>query len=301
MHFKDLSLFYDHEDILDSIDYMVDNISKYKNEVIDVNKDVVDKIHDKFLMDKKCDVAFLNKKIEVYLQPIYSNEDCAFTAAEALVRLIDEDGNLIYPKSFVEEMEKDGRIIELGKIVFEDICKFISENDMDKLGLHYIEVNLSAIQCMQENLADTYISIMEKYKIKPKYINLEITETAKSTRNTLLKNMDILKEYGVSFSLDDFGTGNSNLNYIVEMPVDIVKFDKDMVDSYFEDRIALYVMNSTINMIKGLGHKIVFEGIEELEQLNQIQLMNVDYIQGYYYSKPIDKESFIKFIISNKK
>ena len=301
MHFKDLSLFYDHEDILDSIDYLVDNISNYKNEVIDVNNDVVNKIHDKFLMDKKCDMAFLNKKIEVYLQPIYSNEDSAFTAAEALVRLIDENGSLIYPKSFVEEMEKDGRIIELGKIVFEDICKFISENNMEELGLHYIEVNLSAVQCMQENLADTYINIMEKYKIKPKHINLEITETAKSTRNTLLKNMDILKNYGVSFSLDDFGTGNSNLNYIVEMPVDIVKFDKDMVDSYFEDRIALYVMNSTINMIKGLGHKIVFEGIEELEQLNQIQLMNVDYIQGYYYSKPIDKESFIKFIISNKK
>lgn len=299
LHFRDLSLFYDEKDIINSIDYLINNMSKYKNEIIDVNSDTVSKIHDKFIMDKKCDLAFSNRKIEVYYQPIYSNEDSSFTAAEALVRLRDEDDNLIYPTSFVLEMEKDGRLVELGKIVFEKVCKFISENDMEKLGLHYIEVNLSAIQCMQEDLAISYINIMKKYKIDSKYINLEITETAKSTRKNLLRNMEILKNYGVSFSLDDFGTGNSNLNYIVEMPIDIVKFDKDMVDSYFEDKIALYVMNSTINMIKGLGHKIVFEGIEELDQLNQIKIMNVDYVQGYYYSKPIDKEAFIRFIIKN--
>lgn len=301
LYFRDITLFYDYKDIIASIDYLINNIANYKKEVIDVNSELVDTIHNKFIMDKKCDYAFLNKNIEVYYQPIYSNNNSSFTAAEALVRLKDEDNNLIYPSSFIEEMEKDGRIVDLGKMVFEEVCKFISENDMEKLGLHYIEVNLSAVQCMQENLASVYITVMEKYNINPKYINLEITETAKSTRFNLIKNMEILKEYGVSFSLDDFGTGNSNLNYIVEMPVDIVKFDKNMVDSYFEDKIALYVMNSTINMIKGLGHKIVFEGIEEQDQLNQIKLMDVDYVQGYYYSKPIDKEEFVRFIYKNNK
>ena len=301
LYFKDITLFHDNKDILDAINYLINNIANYKKELIDVNEELVEEIHNKFIMDKKCDLAFLNKSFEVYYQPIYSNNNSSFTAAEALVRLKDEDGNLIYPTSFIEEMEKDGRIVDLGKMVFEEVCKFISENDMEKLGLHYIEVNLSAVQCMQENLAANYITIMEEYKINPKYINLEITETAKSTRFNLIKNMEILKEYGVSFSLDDFGTGNSNLNYIVEMPVDIVKFDKNMVDSYFEDKIALYVMNSTINMIKGLGHKIVFEGIEEQDQLNQIKLMDVDYVQGYYYSKPINKEEFVRFIYKNNK
>jgi EAL domain-containing protein (putative c-di-GMP-specific phosphodiesterase class I) len=196
-------------------------------------------------------------------------------------------------------MEADGRIIELGRIVFEDVCKFISENNMDELKLRYIEVNLSAVQCMQEDLASSYIEIMKKYKIDPKYINLEITETAQSTKSILLKNMALLKEYGVSFSLDDFGTGNSNLNYVIEMPVEIVKFDKGMVNSYFENKIASFVMNSAINMVKGLGYKIVFEGIQEETQIELLKKLDVDYIQGFFYSKPITQADFINFIRSN--
>ena len=258
-------------------------------------------IHKIFEMRKKCDIAFSKRKIEVYFQPIYSNNELSFTSAEALVRLKDEDGKLIYPGDFIEDMEADGRIIELGQIVFEEVCKFISENDMEKLGLHYIEVNLSAVQCMQENLAITYINIMKKYKVDPKYINLEITETAHSTRKTLLRNMNTLTKFGVSFSLDDFGTGNSNLNYVIEMPVNIVKFDKTMVNSYFENKIASFVMNSAVDMIKGLGHKIVFEGIEEEIQIDQLKILKVDYIQGYFYSKPIDKLKFVDFIKKNNK
>lgn len=297
--FRDISLFFDAQDIIKSLNYIVNNKKFDTHQIIDVDKDVANKIHKKFIMDKKCDVAFFKRNVEVFYQPIYSNNDLSFTSAEALVRLRDEDGNLIYPGDFIEEMEKDGRIVELGKLVFEDVCKFISENDMEKLGLHYIEVNLSAVQCMQEDLAMSYIQIMKKYDLNPKYINLEITETAQSTREILLKNMKILREYGVSFSLDDFGTGNSNLNYIVEMPVDIVKFDKNMVNSYFENRIASFVMNSTIDMIKGLGHKIVFEGVEKESQIQEVKQMRVDYVQGYFYSKPIDKFAFITFVIEN--
>jgi len=301
IYFKDISLFYNARDVLDSIEFIVKRSKYIDKRVVEVTKKMVEEIHKKFIMDKKCDLAFSKRNIEVYYQPIYSNNDLSFTSAEALVRLKDDEGKLIYPGDFIEEMERDGRIVELGKIVFEDVCKFISENDMEKLGLHYIEVNLSAVQCMQEKLASSYISIMKKYKVNPKYINLEITETAQSNRKTLLKNMATLKEYGVSFSLDDFGTGNSNLNYIVEMPIQIVKFDKNMVNSYFENRIASFVMNYTIEMIKGLGHKIVFEGVEEENQINQVKDMKVDYVQGYFYSKPIDKLAFLDFIENNNK
>ena len=301
IHYEDISLFYDRKDILSSINYLLTRSKSHDQKIIEVNKALAYEIHKKFQMDQKCDVAFSKRSFEVFYQPIYSNLDLSFTAAEALVRLKDDDGNLIYPSDFIEEMEKDGRIIELGRLVFENVCEFISKNNMEALGLHYIEVNLSAVQCMQENLAVSFIEIMERYNVDPKYINLEITETAQSTRNILIKNMKILRDYGVSFSLDDFGTGNSNLNYIVEMPVEIVKFDKNMVNSYFENRIASYVMNSTIDMIKGLGHKIVFEGIEEELQINQVRSMKVDYVQGYFYSKPIDQYAFVEFIVKYNK
>ena len=298
-YFNDVHLMYDTLDCLNVISHLIQNMNKFNDQITFVSKEIVDDIHQIFEIQKKSDIAFMKKKIEVYLQPIYSNSELSFTAAEALVRLIDDEGNLIYPANFIETMEADGRIIELGRIVFEDVCKFISENNMEELKLKYIEVNLSAVQCMQEDLASSYIEIMEKYKIDPKYINLEITETAQSTKSILLKNMAKLKEYGVSFSLDDFGTGNSNLNYVIEMPVEIVKFDRSMVNSYFENKIASFVMNSAINMVKGLGHKIVFEGIQEQEQIELIKDLDVDYIQGYFYSRPINKEDFINFIRTN--
>ena len=299
IEYKNIYLFNDSQDILKSFDYILDNNVSYDNDIITVTVELAKNIHKKFEIEKKCDIAFSNGRIELFLQPIYSIASLKFKSAEALVRLKDEEGNLIYPADFIEDMERDGRIVELGRIVFEKVCKFIDDNDMEELGLDYIEVNLSQVQCMQENLAKTYIDIMEKYQINPKYINLEITETAQSTRSTLLKNMEKLNKYGVSFSLDDFGTGNSNLNYVIEMPVKIVKFDKNMVNSYFENRIASFVMNSAIDMIKGLGHKIVFEGIETKEQIEKVKNLKVDYIQGYYYSKPIDVNSFISFIRTN--
>ena len=198
-------------------------------------------------------------------------------------------------------MERNGKIIELGKYVFEDVCRFISENNIEALGLHYIEVNLSIVQCIQDNFVDTFLEIKDKYNINPKNINLEITETGASSKSILLNNMNILKEHGFSFSLDDFGTGNANLNYIVEMPVEIVKFDKTMVSSYFNNGTASYVMNSAISMIKGLGYKIVFEGIETEEQIKVTKQIDIEYVQGYYYSKPIPKEEFITFIQDNNR
>lgn len=299
LYFNDLSLYYDSNDFIDVMDYINTTSNIIEKHVIEITSEMVENAHNKFKMRQKSDKALANKKVLVYFQPIYSNVDSKFTSAEALVRLLDEDNNLIYPGDFIEDMERDGKIVELGRIVFEDVCKFISENDMEKLGLHYIEVNLSPIQCMQDGFADSYIDIIKKYNVEPKYINLEITETGQIPKVLLLKNMEKLKDYGFAFSLDDFGTGNSNLNYIVEMPVEIVKFDKTMVTSYFNNEIASYVMNSTINMIKGLGYRIVFEGIETYEQTKAVKEIEVEYIQGYYFSKPIPQNEFIDFILKN--
>ena len=107
--------------------------------------------------------------------------------------------------------------------------------------------------------------------------------------------MKKLMDYGVTFSLDDFGTGHSNLNYIAEMPVDIVKFDRGMTQSYFNSKKAQYVMNAAISMINGMKLKIVSEGIENKEQFEIIKDL-VDYIQGFFFSKPLPQENFVEFV-----
>lgn len=235
--------------------------------------------------------------ITVYYQPIYSNKEDRFTSAEALVRITDEDGRVVPPYDFVWIAEKNGMMLRLGEVIFEKVCQFIQRENPAQYGIRYIEVNLSAIQCAYERFADNYIAIMERYGVRPDFINLEITETAAmGAKKIVLANMQKLIDYGVSFSLDDFGTGQSNLNYIVDMPVQIVKFDRTMINSYFENGKAKYVMDAAMHMIQGMELEIVAEGIETKEQYDTMRTLDISYIQGYYFSKPIPEQEFLKFI-----
>ncbi len=236
-------------------------------------------------------------QLEVFYQPIYSTWDGSFTSAEALVRIREEDGSVLPPGLFIPLAETNGMILRIGEIVFEKVCIFLKKHPPEELGLHYIEVNLSVVQCGYEHLADDYISIMEQYAIDPGWINLEITESASlATKKTLLENMHKLIEYGVKFSLDDFGTGQSNLNYIIDMPVEIVKFDREMTSAYFANGKARYVMEAAMQMIRGLQLAIVSEGIEDQDQFDAMADLDIAYIQGFFFSKPLPENEFVEFL-----
>lgn len=251
-------------------------------------------------MELMLDQAMKEDRIEVFYQPIYATREHRFVSAEALVRMRDTNGQLVAPASFIPVAERNGDIIQLGEIVFDKVCRFFTEEQLERYGLHYIEVNLSVVQCGYKQLADDYIRIMEKYRMHPDCINLEITESASmSAKKTILGNMRRLREYGVHFSLDDFGTGQSNLNYIVEMPVDIVKFDREMSQAFFRDEKAQYVMNAAMQMIQGMQLKIVSEGIEDKQQYLEMEKLGIDYIQGYYFSKPLPEKEFLEFLHKN--
>lgn len=263
-----------------------------------VNEELVSRIKEEKRIIDLINGALNNDRVEVWYQPIYSTKERKFTAAEALVRIRDENRNLIFPGEFIGVAENSGIINKLGEEVFRKVCRYISGNNLSKLGLKYVEVNLSVIQCGYENLADDYIGIMEKNNVSPEMINLEITESASlDTKNVLLRNMEKLIDFGVSFSLDDFGTGQSNLNYIIDMPVEIVKFDREMTNAYFAKDKARYIMDAAMNMIHGMDLDIVIEGVETEEQLHTMEELNVGYIQGFYFSKPLPEAEFMRFIV----
>ncbi len=246
--------------------------------------------------------ALTDDRIEVFYQPIYSTKEQKFVSAEALVRMRDKAGALVPPSDFIPVAESNGMILELGETVFRKVCRFFVEQRLEQYGIHYIEVNLSVVQCAYQGLSEDFIAIMKEYGVDPKYINLEITESASlSAKQLLLENMERLIDYGVHFSLDDFGTGQSNLNYIVDMPVDIVKFDREMSQAFFKDEKAKYVMNAAMQMIQGMELQIVSEGIEEAGQYEAMEKMNIDYIQGFYFSKPLPEKEFLEFIIDKCK
>ena len=251
-------------------------------------------------MEQLISDAIINDRLEVWYQPIYSTELRRFASAEALVRIRRENGELVPPADFIPIAESNGSILKVGETVFRKVCEFLNKSEIDKHGISYIEINLSVVQCAYEKLAEDYISIMADYGISPKLINLEITESASmNAKKTLLENMKRLTSYGVNFSLDDFGTGQSNLDYIVDMPVDIVKFDKGMTSAYFENGKAKYIMDAAMSMIQGMNLKIVSEGIETEEQFKVMNDLGINYIQGYYFSKPLSADEFMKFIIKN--
>ena len=267
----------------------------------EVDFDFVEQMRKEKSMEQMLDEAMKEDRIEVFYQPIFSTRAKKFVSAEALVRMRDRDGNLVPPGAFIAVAEANGKILQLGEIVFEKVCRFFTKEQLEQYGLHYIEVNLSVVQCGYPGLADDYIGIMEKYQINPRYINLEITESASmAAKKTLLENMRRLMEYGVCFSLDDFGTGQSNLNYIVDMPVNIVKFDREMSQAFFQDEKAKYVMNAAMQMIHGMKLKIVSEGIETEEQYLAMEELSIDYIQGYYFSKPLPEAAFLAFLQSRQ-
>lgn len=266
-----------------------------------VDMDFVEQMRKEKRMEQMLEEAMKEDRIEVFYQPIFSTAEKKFVSAEALVRMRDRDGNLVPPGVFVSVAEANGKILQLGEIVFKKVCRFFTRERLEQYGLHYVEVNLSVVQCGYPGLAEEYMGIMEKYQINPQYINLEITESASlAAKKTLLENMHRLMEYGVHFSQDDFGTGQSNLNYIVDMPVSIVKFDREMSQAFFRDEKAKYVLNAAMQMIHGMKLKIVSEGIETEEQYRAMEELSIDYIQGYYFSRPLPEAAFLEFLRSRQ-
>lgn len=287
-------VFSDMEELFRFLTFVRTECRDIKGRMISAQEEMIAKYQSQSLIEHEITDALLEDRVEVFLQPIYSNEEQRVTSAEALVRIRKRDGELMSPGVFIPVAEDNGQILELGERVFEKVCYFLKNTDMIKKGIHYVEVNLSVVQCEKVDLAERLISIIEKYQIDPGLINLEITETASiRARQILLENMKKLIDYGFSFSLDDFGKGESNLMYMVEMPVSIVKLDYDMSKAFFQSEKARHVVRAVVNMVHGMKLKLVAEGIETKEEAQSMYEEGIDYIQGYYYSKPLPIQEFL--------
>lgn len=238
--------------------------------------------------------ALKNDKMYVVYQPIFSVEKQRYTTAEALVRLENKESEYIGPDEFIPVAEKNGLILQIGEYVFRKVCELIIKEKIWEKGIEYIHVNLSVIQCMQEKLYDQLFKIMDEYDLDYKYINLEVTETTAIASSEMLKaNMEKMIDKKINFSLDDFGSGFSNMSTLVEYPFHTIKIDKSIIDSAFKDEKAKTILSNTIKMVKQLNMEIVAEGVESENQVKELQEMGCNFIQGYYYSKPLLKEDFL--------
>jgi len=254
--------------------------------------------------DKKIDSivkrALDDGLLEVYYQPIYNPEKGRFVSCEALLRLRDPHLGFISPAVFMPVAERNGKVIEIDAFVLDSVCKMLSETDATDHGLEYVEVNLSVVDCIQANLADNILRTLNRYGIDSKQINFEVTETfSEGITSAMEENIDKLMAKGIHFSMDDFGTGYSNIARIASLPVDLFKLDKSIVQSAFESETSYMVMINIVKIIKSLGKEIVAEGVETEEQAKQIIRVGCDNIQGFYYARPMPKDSFLEFLRNN--
>lgn len=244
--------------------------------------------------------AIRTEGIEMYYQPIYSAVKGDFHSAEALVRLRDMNSiGFVSPEEFIRIAEKEHLILQLEDIILRKICRFIKEAKLEELGIKYIEVNLSGNQCMQEDLYAQLQGLIEEYGISPDFINFEVTETAAiGDSRCLSRNMEEMKNFGSTFALDDYGSGASNLQYLVDYPFEIVKLDKSIVWTHFRETNPKTrpVLPLSIRMLREMDVLIVAEGVEYEEEKEGLIRMGVQYLQGYYFSKPIGEKEFLQFL-----
>lgn len=236
------------------------------------------------------DIAIESDMVEVFLQPIVDSRTCRTVAAEALARLRDKDGRMIPPALFIPVAEKNGYINLLGEQVLRKVCAFIRDYRMNEAGLQWINVNLSPIQCMHSDLPHRFSSVLQEYGVQASQIHLEITEEAMINYAKQERQIEKLLDYGFQICLDDYGSGFSNLHQVKKFSFSNIKLDMKIVWDYIRDRDAL--LPALIQAFKQLGFSITAEGVETKEMADAMAGIRCDYLQGYYFSKPLPMDAF---------
>ena len=238
--------------------------------------------------------ALESKEFVIYYQPKISTQDDKITEAEALVRWF-RNGKLIPPNDFIPIFEKNRFIIKLDKYIFEEVCKDLNDWKQKNVKVPMISINISKEHFYEEEFIKEFVDIAKKYNIDPKEIELEITESATLNSNIdVIKIMNNIKKYGFRISLDDFGTGTSTLGMLQNMPIDTLKIDKIFVDKIDFNNTDKNIIEYIVYIAKKLNLKTVAEGVENENQVNYLKSIECDMLQGYYYSKPVSKGTFLQ-------
>ncbi len=290
------SVFHNKEDLIRAIDYAIAQAKSIgKGQFFEMDGKSSGNLQRRTAIEQTMMRSIESGYFEVYYQPIYDIKQKRIHSMEALARLNVPVYGFISPEEFIRIAEQNGTIVQIGMLVLEDVCRFIKEYDLQEKGIEFVEVNLSVVQCMKETIYRDIREMLKRYDIPPTMINLEITESAAAySEQLLIRNMARLSLMDVTFSLDDYGSGYSNIQYLVDLPFSIVKIDKYIIWAAMKKVSSRKVIENTIAMFKDINLKIVAEGIENLEMIQMLTDMGADYLQGYFFSKPVPKEEFIK-------
>lgn len=271
--------------------------SYIKHEIAIYDEKLHAEVMRKHMIESQMYSALENHEFKVFIQPKLNLNTEHIGGAEMLVRWIPNNGNMFFPNEFIPLFENNGFINKLDFYMYEEIFKKINDWLAEGKNIPTISINVSRVSLKDPSFVHRFIELTKKYAIPPHLVELELTENIFfENLDKLLYILNELRKYGFSISIDDFGTGYSSLNLVQVLPVDILKLDKGFfLKNELSDKAKTIVLN-IINLAKGLGLKIIAEGVENEEQVDFLKETKCDMIQGYYFYKPIPVYEFEQLI-----
>ena len=236
--------------------------------------------------------AMTEDLFEVYYQPIYSTKERKFVSVETLSRLYHPTLGWINPELFIDIATKDGQIYDLMPMQLHKICRFVR-----KCQACSIKINLTPSEIVKEGYIKKLLEIINSYELDYKLFEFEVTESAATEYSSeLMHCIKILQEKGIKLCLDDFGSGYANLNGVLSLPFSIIKMDRSLLQDITVNEVRATFYYSMIKTLHALNYKIVAEGVETKEEADLLTKWGIDYIQGYYYSKPLNEKECIDLL-----
>lgn len=244
-------------------------------------------------LENRFESAISNKEFVAYFQPKYDVKIEKIVGAESLVRWINSDGSMVMPGDFIPLYERDGLIVRLDEYIFRHVCEFQRELMEKGQELLPISVNLSRASIHYIGVVDRYVEIVKETGIPFSCVPIELTETATLNNVKIRDFTERLVNAGFALHMDDFGSGYSSLITLSELPFNTLKIDKSLIDCIGQQKGRM-VVQQVIILAHGLGMNVIAEGVETAEQVELLREMECDDIQGFYYSRPLPREEFIK-------
>ncbi|WP_281557326.1 phosphodiesterase [Thalassomonas sp. RHCl1] len=285
------------EDLMKFIDLSAYNGKKNnKNTIQFYSQSMRDTSHQLIQLEHELRLAIQNNELELYLQPIVDLAKSTITKAEALIRWNHPTKGLIGPDKFIPVAEKSDLIIAMGEWVIQRTCQMVKK--LTKLGYRIkISMNLSSAQVTDNSLFSYLHSCVEKYKVDPCLLEVEVTEGVLvddySVANKLLSKV---RTIGMSVSVDDFGTGYSSLSYLKQLPLDFLKIDRSFINDIVTDDNDKAIVRAVIALAHNLNLCVIAEGVETKEQLHFLTDNSCNSVQGYLFSRPVQFKNFVELL-----
>jgi len=251
-------------------------------------------LYNRKFIEENMQSAITDRQFLMYLQPKYSIAKNEIIGAEALVRWNHPEKGMIYPNQFIPIIEENGFIRQVDYYIWAEACHFIKKCEDAGFKSCPVSVNVSRIHLKDDECIQILSNMIREYGISKKLLELEITETA-DDQQISLKALQ-LKEEGFTLLMDDFGSGYSSLNILLETPFDVIKLDKKFIENMMLSGKGRLILEQVVSMADKLRLGLLAEGVETKGQIDLLRSIGCDQVQGYYYAKPMPEEEFFELL-----